>query len=261
MPQRSKASELLQRSKAPLVGAGLALVLWSLLAARAPAVLLPSPLEVAEAAIREREALLRAAASTGQAALLGLAVASALGLLGGVAFTRSRLLEAAFYPYALLIQTTPIVAIAPLMVVWLGYGLPVAVATAAIASFFPVLTAADVGLRSTEPEQLELLRLYGAGFWQTLWKLRLPAALPYLFAGLRTAGGLSVIGAIVGEFVGSNGAPPSLGYLVLRAARTAETGLSLASVLAASALSLAIYGTVRVCERWVIGRWHAGGTA
>lgn len=245
----------------PLLG-GLALLgLWTLLAARTPPVLLPSPLEVLEAAWREREALLEASASTAGAALGGLGLASALGMIGGVTFLRSRWLEGAFYPWALLVQTTPIVAIAPLLVVWLGYGLPVAIASAAIASFFPVLTAADVGLRATEPEQLELLRLYRAGFLQTLWKLRLPAALPYLFSGLRTAGGLSVIGAIVGEFVGSNGLPPSLGYLVLRAARTAETGLSIAAVLAASALSLAIYGAVRSLERWVIGRWHAGGSS
>lgn len=252
---------MLQRSKAPAFALLLFFVVWGAIAARTPAVLLPSPLEVAEAAWKEREALLQATLTTGRAALLGLALATFFGLLGGVIFTRSRLLEAAFYPYALLIQTTPIVAIAPLLVVWLGYGLPVAIATAAIASFFPVLTAADVGLRSTEPEQLELLELYGAGFWQTLWKLRFPAALPYLFAGLRTAGGLSVIGGIVGEFVGSNGLPPSLGYLVLRAARTAETELSLAAVLSASALSLAVYGAVRLGERWVIGRWHAGGSS
>ena len=248
------------RRLGPLLGGLLFLSLWSILASRAPAVLLPSPLEVLDSAVGARKDLLLATWMTARAALTGLAVASALGLLGGILFLGSRWLEAAFYPYALLVQTTPIVAIAPLLVVWLGYGLAVAVATATIAAFFPVLTAADVGLRATEPEQLELLRLYGAGFGSTLWKLRLPAALPYLFAGLRTAAGLSVIGAIVGEFVGSNGLPPSLGYLVLRAARTAETGLSVAAVLCASALSLLLHATVRLVERRVIGRWHAGGT-
>ena len=243
----------------PALSAGLALLTWSALASRLPPVLLPSPAEVLAAGWRARETLGQAALSTGLSALAGLGIATLGGLAGGVLFLRSRWLEAAFYPYALLIQTMPIVAVAPLLVVWLGYGRPVGVAAAAIASFFPVLTAVNVGLRSAEPEQVELLQLYGASWLQTLWKLRFPASLPYVFAGLRVAGGLAVIGAIVGEFIGSNGQPPSLGYLVLRAARTAETGLSLAAVLSATALSLLLYGAVRVAERWVIGPWHAGG--
>lgn len=250
----------MRRSWGPALGGLVFLALWSVLASRLPPVLLPSPGEVASAAWEGRETLALATLNTGRAALLGLGIACLLGFAGGVLFLRSRWLEAAFYPYALLVQTTPIVAVAPLLVVWLGYGLPVSVAAAAVASFFPVLTASDVGLRAAEAEQVELLRLYGASWSQTLWKLRFPAALPYLFSGLRTAGGLSVIGAIVGEFVGSNGLPPSLGYLVLRAARTAETGLSVSAILAASALSLALYGAVRALERRVIGRWHAGGT-
>lgn len=243
----------------PALSALLALLVWTALASRAPAVLLPSPMEVLAAGWGARDKLGQATLSTGLSALGGLGVAALGGCLGGVLFLRSRWLEAAFYPYALLVQTMPIVAIAPLLVVWLGYGRPVAVAAAAIASFFPVLTAVNVGLRATEPEQVELLRLYGASWLQTLWKLRAPASLPYVFAGLRTAGGLSVIGAIVGEFIGSNGTPPCLGYLVLRAARTAETGLSVSAVLCATGLSLALYGIVRGSERWVIGPWHAGG--
>lgn len=245
----------------PALSALGALILWTALSSRLPPILLPSPAEVLAAGWKARETLANAGLSTGLSAVIGLAVASAGGALGGVLFLRSRWLEAAFYPYALLVQTMPIVAVAPLLVVWLGYGRPVAVAAAAIASFFPVLTAVNVGLRAAEPEQIELLELYGASWTQTLFKLRLPASLPYVFAGLRTAGGLSVIGAIVGEFIGSNGAPPSLGYLVLRAARTAETGLSVSAVLCATALSLILYGAVRAAERWVIGPWHAGGSS
>ena len=245
----------------PALGALSLLLVWALVASRLPPVLLPSPLEVATSAWAAREQLWTASLQTAKAALGGLLVASVGGVLGGVLFLRSRWLEAAFYPYALLVQTLPIVAVAPLFVVWLGYGTPVALASGAIASFFPILTSANVGLRAAEPEQVELLRLYGARWLQILWKLRFPAALPYLFAGLRTAGGLAVIGAIVGEFIGSNGTPPSLGYLVLRAARTAETGLSFAAIFAATALSLALFGAVRLAEAWVIGRWHGGGSA
>lgn len=240
----------------PALGAAAVITLWSAAAMRLPAALLPSPWEVSTAAWRARDTLAVATWTTGLCAVAGLVIAALSGLLGGVLFLRSRALEAAFYPYALLVQTLPIVAVAPLLVVWLGYGRPVAVAAAAIASFFPVLTAAHMGLRAAAPAEIELLRLYGAGWFQTLWKLRFPAALPFLFAGLRTAGGLAVIGAIVGEFVGSNGQPPSLGYLVLRAARTAETGLSFAAIGCATALSLALFGLVRALEHRAIGRWY-----
>lgn len=240
----------------PLGAAALALAAWWVAALRLPEVLLPGPLEVATAAWRAREQLVEATLQTGIASLLGLLLAVAVGISGAVLFLRSRALEAALYPYALLLQTVPIVAIAPLLVVWLGYGRPVAVATAAIVSFFPVLTSANVGLRSTSPEHLELLELYGAGFWAQLVKLRFPAALPHLFSGLSTAVGLSVIGAIVGEFVGSNGQPASLGYLVLRSARSADTGVTFAAIFAATGLALLAFGSVRLAERRIIGAWH-----
>ena len=240
----------------PIAAALVALLAWWLGSLRLPEVLLPGPLEVADAGWDAREQLVEATVQTGIAALLGLAIAAAVGLAGAVLFLRSRALEAALYPYALLLQTVPIVAIAPLLVVWLGYGRPVAVATAAIVSFFPILTSANVGLRATSPEHLELLRLYGAGFTARLLKLRLPAALPHLFSGLSTAVGLSVIGAIVGEFVGSNGQPASLGYVVLRSARSADTGVTFAAIFAATGLALVAFGAVRLAERRIIGAWH-----
>lgn len=232
---------------------------WSLAAARLPPVLVPSPVEVLLALSGQAPRLGQAAAVTAVSALGGLCVAFAVGMAGAIGFVRFRWLELAFYPYALALQTVPIVAIAPLLVVWLGYGPPVAVSTAAIASFFPILTSANVGLRAAEAEQLELLRLYGASRWQELWLLRLPGSLPYLFAGLRTAAGLGVIGAIVGELVGSNGAPLCLGYLVLHSARTADTPTTFAAITVATALSAILFGAVRWTERRVIGAWHAGG--
>jgi NitT/TauT family transport system permease protein len=242
----------------PLLTAGLLVSGWALLSSRYPPVLLPSPLEVAQAALTGHATLLEATATTATASLVGLLLAAGLGMLGAMLFSRSRWLEAALYPYAILVQTVPIVAIAPLLVVWLGYGRPPAIASAAIVSFFPVLTAANLGLRSTPPEQVELLALYRAGFLATLLNLRLPGALPFLFSGLRTAAGLSVIGAIVGEFVGSNGLPPSLGYVVLRSARSADTATSFAAIFAAAALALVFFSAVRLLEKLSIGRWHGG---
>ncbi len=242
----------------PVLTAGILLSGWAALSSGYPPVLLPSPVEVLQASIAGAATLAEATATTAVASLAGLLIAVGLGLLGAMLFSRSRWLEAALYPYALLVQTVPIVAIAPLLVVWLGYGLPPAIASAAIVSFFPVLTAANLGLRSTPTEQVELFALYRASFLSTLLHLRLPGALPFLFSGLRTAAGLSVIGAIVGEFVGSNGFPPSLGFVVLRSARSADTATSFAAIFAAAALALVFFSAVRLLEKLSIGRWHGG---
>lgn len=240
----------------PLLAFGLG---WELLSWQYPPALLPSPLEVINAMWAKSSLLLEATASTALAAACGLLASSLGGIGGAMLFERSRWMERALYPYAVLLQTVPIVAIAPLLVVWLGYGLPPAIASASIVAFFPVLTSANLGLRSVGPEQVELFSLYGARWWHTLTLLRLPAALPFLFSGLRTAAGLSVIGAIVGEFVGSNGFPPSLGYVVLRSSRSADTALTFGAVFSSALLALGFFGMVRLLEHRVIGSWHGEG--
>ena len=243
----------------PLVALAGMLSLWSLLAARLPPVLLPSPTEVLAEGWAARELLLAATFHTASSAAAGLLIALILGLGGAALFQLSRWVEVALYPYALLIQTLPVVAVAPLLVVWLGYGPPVAVASAAIVSFFPILTSANLGLSAASPEEVELFRVLGASRWAELRSLRLPAALPHLMGGLRTAGGLAVIGGIVGEFVGSNGLVPCLGFAVQQAARSARMGRSFAAIACAGGLALLVFGGVRLLERWTIGRWFGSG--
>ncbi|MEL6346577.1 MAG: ABC transporter permease [Myxococcota bacterium] len=247
------------RRALPVLTAIIFLSIWWGLSTQVPPALLPGPLEVVTTLVEDAPVILEATATTALAAIIGLTVAVMAGLGGAVLFQRSKWLEDALYPYALLIQTVPIVAIAPLLVVWLGYGLPPATASAAIVAFFPVLTAANLGLRSATRAQRELFQLYGASWGQTLRLLRIPGAMPFLFSGLRTAAGLSVIGAIVGEFVGSNGYPASLGYLVLRSARSADTALTFSAIFAAAALALVFFSVVRGLESRVIGSWHGGG--
>lgn len=249
----------MSRALPALIGL-IALGVWAALAARLPEVLLPSPLEVGRATLHNAPRLAESTLVTASAALMGLGSAAVFGGGAGVIFARSSALERAFAPYTLLLQTVPVVAIAPLLVVWLGYGLKVSVCTAALVSFFPILTATVAGLRATPPDQLDLLRLYGATEAQTLRLLRLPSAAPYLFAGLRSSAGLGVIGAIVGEFVGSNGDPVSLGYLVLRSARSADTPLTFAAIVASTALALTFYATLRRVESRLIGAWHPGAS-
>ncbi len=243
----------------PLAVAVSILGFWAALATRYPAVLLPSPIEVMVAMANAPMELLTAAAVTGLSSLIGLAIALAVGLTGALAFQRFTWLEWALYPYALALQTVPIIIIAPLLVVWLGYGMPVAIATAALLAFFPILTSVNLGLRSVPPEQVELFRIHGASTTQEFTLLRLPHALPYLFTGLRSAVGLSVIGAVVGEFVGSFGRPPSLGGIAMSSIRGARTEASFASIILATLLALSFFALVRLAERRMIGSWHPGG--
>ena len=245
----------------PLAVALAILLAWAGLATRYPTTILPSPLEVAVAAWANRVPLLQATANTALASVAGLGIALCVGIGGAVAFLRIRWLELALYPYALALQTVPIIIVAPLLVVWLGYGKPVAIATAAMISFFPVLASANLGLRSAPPEQVELLQLYGASPSQLLWKLQAPSALPYVFSGLRTAVGLSVIGAIVGEFVGSYAYASCLGQLAMSSLRGSDKETSFAAIAMATLLALVLFSLVRALERRMIGPWHPGVSA
>jgi NitT/TauT family transport system permease protein len=185
--------------------------------------------------------------------LAGLAASAAIGVAAAVALSTSRWIERAFYPYAIFFQIVPIVAIAPLLVIWFGYGFRAVVAAAFIVSVFPVIANTLAGLRSVDPALRDLFRLYGAGRWARLAKLELPWALPSLLTGLRVAAGLAVIGAIVGEFVGGGG----LGVVVLEAMRQQRTDLVFAAILHASALGLALFAAVNGASRLALRRWHA----
>ncbi len=232
------------------------LALWALVAARVGPLLLAGPIEVLRALVTERARLGEATLRTATAAVGGLGLATALGVTFAVGAWWSRALRAALLPYTVVLQVIPIVAIAPLLVVWLGYGTAVALATATLAAFYPVYSAATTGLAAPPRELVDLFRLYGASRAGELWLLRLPAALPALFSGLRSAAGLAVIGAIVGEFVGSNGYPPTLGYLVVYSARSARPDLCFAAIVGAAALALALHWIVRRLEVRAIGRWY-----
>lgn len=237
-----------------LAGVGL----WALVADRAGPLLLAGPVDVGRALVIERARLFEATSRTAMAAVGGLGLATSFGLALAIAAWWSHTLRSALLPYTVVLQVIPIVAIAPLLVVWLGYGTSVALATATLAAFYPVYSAATTGLAAPPRELVDLFRLYGATRARELWLLRLPAALPALFSGLRSAAGLAVIGAIVGEFVGSNGFPPTLGYLVVYSARSARPDLCFAAIVGAAALALALHAGVGQLERRAIGRWYGG---
>lgn len=222
-----------------------------------PAWLLPPPSAIAAAADRDAVALLSAALTTGRSALMGFGLSAGVGVLAAVLLSSSRLLERAFYPYTLFLQTVPIIAIAPLLVLWFGPGVRAVTASSFIVSLFPVIANTLSGMRSVEPALRDLFRLYGARRLATLWKLELPAALPHLFTGLRVASGLAVIGAIGGEFVaGFSEDAAGLGILVLSAYRQLRTDLLFAAVLAASAVGLVLFGAVSQAGSRLLRRWH-----
>ncbi len=248
----------------PVVALGVLLALWEGITRGLgiPAWLLPPPSAIALAGMRDAEALGQGAIITGRAALLGFLMSAVGGVLIAVVLASSRLLERALYPYTIFLQTVPIVAIAPLLVLWFGPGMRAVTVSSFIVSLFPVIANTLTGLRSVEPPLRDLFRLYGAKRLATLWKLELPAALPQLVTGLRIASGLAVIGAIVGEFVaGFAEEGAGLGILVLTAYKQLRTDVLFAAVLAASVLGLLLFGAVNLFGYRLLRRWHPSASA
>jgi NitT/TauT family transport system permease protein len=215
--------------------------------------LIPPPSAVFQAMIESRDELVAAVATTSASALLGFALSTIAGVTIAVFLSSSRAIQRAFYPYAVFFQTVPIIAIAPLLVIWFGYGTRTVVASAFVVSIFPVIANTLTGILSTDPPLRDLFRLYGASTWATLVKLRFPAALPQILTGLRVASGLAVIGAIVGEFIGGQG----LGSVVDVARTEQRVDKVFAAVLLASALGLALFGLINLVSYLTLRRWHA----
>jgi NitT/TauT family transport system permease protein len=252
-------SAMIRRAIPPLAALVLLLGVWEILvrALHVPAYELPPPSAIAAAGIAQARTLGLGAWITARAALTGFFLSAVLGILAAVGLGSSRPLERALYPYTVFLQTVPIVAIAPLLVLWFGAGFWAVAVSALIVSVFPVIASTLAGLRSVDPALRDLFRLYGASRFATLVKLELPASIPGIVTGLRVASGLSVIGAIVGEFVaGFSEDAAGLGITVLAAYRQLRTDLLFAAVLSASLLGLAIFGAVNVAGHLLLRRWH-----
>jgi NitT/TauT family transport system permease protein len=233
----------------PVVAAILGLLFWEGLVRtfRPAAWLMPPPSAIALAAWAELGTLGGACLTTGLSAVAGFVLSAVLGVLVAVLLSTSELVERAFHPYAILLQTVPIVAIAPLLVLWFGVGPRAVTASAFIVSVFPVITNALAGIRSVDPNLRDLFRLYGASRWAVLFKLELPHATSSIATGLRVASGLAVIGAIVGEFVaGFAEGRPGLGIVVLTSYRQLRTDLLFAAVGCSALLGMALFGAVGV---------------
>lgn len=240
----------------PLLLLVLLLGAWQLLVTgcRISPVILPGPLSIVHAAVRGRAELLHAALLTSLAAGTGLLASTLLGSLIAIVFAQSVLIRRACYPYAVLLQTVPIIAVAPIVIVSLGRGFVSISLISCMISLFPVITNTTTGLLQIDPNLLDLFRLHRAGWWQVLLKLRLPSALPYLLTGIRIASGSAIVGAIVGEFFVGSG-QPGLGALIQR--KTASLALPelYATVVASTLLGTLVFAAVSLAGERVLQRW------
>ncbi|MGF1456690.1 MAG: ABC transporter permease [Alphaproteobacteria bacterium] len=244
----------------PALFGGFLLVLWeaAVTVLDVPRYVLPPPSAIAGAMWTHGPGLLNAALTTLWLAVLafGLAVTGGIGL--AVLFAQSRLLERALYPYAVILQVTPIVAIAPLIVIWVGIDRPrlAILMLAFIVAFFPVLANTLTGLRSVDPNLQALFQLYRANRWQVLWRLRLPNALPYMLAGMKIAGGLSLIAVVTAEFVAGSGGSGGLAWRIMEAANRLEVPRMFAALVLLSLLGIGIYLALSALERRLLAGWH-----
>ncbi|NPV66648.1 MAG: ABC transporter permease [Anaerolineae bacterium] len=237
----------------PLIFGLLLIVLWEAIyrSGLYPPFLVPAPAEVGGRLLSALAdgTLLRHALVTLQAVLLGLFLGAGTALVLGYLIARSLLLERALTPYIVALQAVPTVAIAPLLVIWFGSGLTSKILICALIVFFPMLVNTIVGLRSVPADLRDLMRVLEASRWQTLRHLEAPAALPVLMGGLKVSATLSVIGAVVGEFVSARA---GLGFLVNTSRNVFDTPLMIAATLTLAALALSLYGLVALLERRLI---------
>lgn len=250
----------LLRVAAPLIVGALVLVAWELIvrARGIPVYVLPGPLLIARTLVQDLASLWPALLYTLRITALALLGAALLGGLLAIVLAQARWIEAAFFPYAVMLQVTPIVSIAPLIIIWIENTFLALLACAWIVAFFPVVSNTTLGLRSVEPNLADLFRLYGANRWQTLLYLRLPTALPYFLAGLRISGGLALVGAVVAEFVaGTGGAETGLAFRILEAGYRLQIPRMFAALLLLSASGVLIFALLSALSNALLRHWHA----
>jgi NitT/TauT family transport system permease protein len=217
-----------------------------------PDYLLPSPLAVIRRMVRDVHMLAWHAAYTLQSVLIGFAAGVLVGVPLAFAVVLSRSIERLTMPFLVMSQTIPKVAIAPILVVWLGFGILPKIAIVFLIAFFPVVVSTVVGLKSVESDMIDLVRSMGARTWKIMLRVRAPSALPQMFAGFKIAICLAVVGAIVGEFVGSD---RGLGYLLLTSTGTFDGTLIWSALFILIAMGMILFAVVARIERLAIP-WH-----
>lgn len=217
-----------------------------------PKFLLPLPSSLLVRLAEDGALLLKHISITARESLAGFALAVVCAFVFAVLLAEFRIARRVLFPYLVGIRVTPTVAIAPLLVIWLGFGMTPKIVVAALICFFPVVVNTVIGLRSPNPDMIALMRTYSASEWDILRKIRLPTALPFLLSSLRIAAPTSVIGAIVGEMVGSD---TGLGYLLLLSKGYLDTELLFICIFLSAGLGLLFFVLVSAVEGRLL-RWH-----
>jgi len=247
------------RYAAPVIVAIAMLALWQALtvAYDVPAYLVPSPLVVANTLVTDWSLLVASLGVTVSIALYALAIAVALGVAISLVFVQSRWIETAFTPYVVLLQVTPIVAIAPLIIIWVKDTRTALVLCAVVVAIFPIVSDTTLGLRSVDPRLIDLFRMNRATRFQLLWRLRIPSALPYFFGGLRIASGLALIGAVVAEFVaGTGGQGAGLAYQILMSGIQLNIPRLFAALVLITLAGVAFYSVALLLSHLALAHWH-----
>ena len=263
LPPRTSSADTGRREQVfrlglPILALAVGVLLWDLLVRikGIPAYILPSPGLVFATLVGDWAILGSSLLVTLTTAFEGLFLALVGGIGLAILFNRSRLLEYSLYPYAVILQVTPVVAIAPLLLIYLPQQLAV-LACAWIVAFFPVLANTTLGLNSVDHNLLELFRLYRASRAQILWQLKLPAALPHMLGGLRIAGGLSLIGAVVAEIAaGSAGAGSGLAYRIAESGYRLNIPRMFAALILLSVTGVIIFAALSLLSHLALRRWH-----
>jgi NitT/TauT family transport system permease protein len=245
---------------APLVVGILAILAWDIFVrmTKMPPYLLPGPFLVLQTLISDWNSLFPSLIITLQITIAAFVAAVVSGLLVAILFTQSKWIERSLFPYAVILQTTPIVAIAPLIIIWLKNSTFAALVVCAwIVAFFPIVSNTTLGLNSVDHNLSNVFQLYRASRWQTLLYLRLPAAMPYFLGGLRISGGLALIGAVVAEFVaGTGGARSGLAYQILMASYNLQIPRMFAALFLTTALGVIIFVLLTLLSDFLLRSWH-----
>jgi len=242
-----------RRRLLPVAATLLLLVVWQLAVQlfRIPPFIAPAPTAVAAVLVDKIGLLLANLGPTAAEALIGFAIGNVTAILIATTFVYQRTVEEALFPIAVMVHTIPVMAYAPILVLLLGNGLAAKVAIAALICFFPTLVNMTRGLRAVSPQQMELMRILSASPREVFFKLRLKSSLPYLFSALKIAAATSVIGAIVGEWIG---ATTGIGALIIQATYNFDSPLLYATIVVGSVFSAGFFGVISWLERYFL-RW------
>jgi len=249
-----------QRVLYPVLVGVVLLGLWQAMVSimELPPYLVPSPILMVKTLVTDWAALGMALLTTLKVTVFSFLLATVVGVLISFLFVQSKRIETALFPYAVLLQVTPIVAVAPLIIIWVRNPTAAMVVCAALVALFPIISNTTLGLRSVDPDLQSYFKLNHATRWQQLVRLRIPSALPYFFGGLRISSGLALIGAVVAEFVaGTGGQGAGLAYQILQAGFQLNIPRMFAALLLISLTGVALFVLMAWLTKLALGSWHA----